>query len=53
MQMCAGGCSFTSHRFERGNNPICYYRVSELAKQGIRELLVQVEAAEGPYDGSI
>ena len=51
--VCRGGCSFTSHCFlgKRGNNPICYYRVSELEKQGIRERFVQVEGAEGlPYD---
>ena len=52
-EICRGGCSFTTHCFlgQRGNNPICYHRVTELEKKGIRERFVQVEAAEGiPYD---
>ena len=51
--ICRGGCSFTAHAFlgKRGNNPLCYHRVKALERQGVRETLVQVEAAPGvPYD---
>ncbi len=51
--VCRAGCSFTTHATlgRRGNNPWCYHRVSTLARQGRRERLVQVAAAQGqPYD---
>jgi len=50
---CMAGCSFTAHCTlgRRGNNPFCYYRATELKKQGKRERLVQIESPEGiPYD---
>ena len=35
----------------RGNMPICYHRVKQLEKKGIRERLGKVEDAPGrPYD---
>jgi radical SAM protein with 4Fe4S-binding SPASM domain len=51
--VCKAGCSWTAHTFlgRRGNMPICYHRVTELKKRGIRERLVRVEGAPGvPYD---
>ncbi len=50
---CQGGCSFTAHTLlgRRGNNPLCYHRVVQLRREGIRERLVQVERAAGErYD---
>ena len=52
-EACHAGCNFTTHSTfgRRGNNPFCYHRVTTLAKQGLREKLVHVEAAGGlPYD---
>ncbi len=50
---CKGGCSFTTHTMlgRRGNNPWCYYRVTQLQKKGVQERIVQVEQAAGErYD---
>jgi radical SAM protein with 4Fe4S-binding SPASM domain len=52
-EMCRGGCSFTAHCVmgRRGNNPLCAHRALSLARRGIRERLVLVEAPGGdPYD---
>lgn len=45
--ICRGGCTWTSDSlFGRpGNNPYCYYRVSQLAKQGLRERVVKAADA--------
>lgn len=51
--VCKAGCSWTAHTFmgRRGNMPICYHRVTQLRRKGIRERLVRVERAPGtPYD---
>jgi radical SAM protein with 4Fe4S-binding SPASM domain len=51
--VCQAGCSWTAHTFlgRRGNMPICYHRVTQLKRKGIRERLVKVEEAPGkPYD---
>jgi len=51
--VCRAGCSFTTHSLfgRRGNNPWCYYRVKQLARRGVQERLVQVQAAAGErYD---
>lgn len=50
---CRGGCSWTSHTLlgRRGNMPYCHHRALELARQGLRERLVQIEDAPGsPFD---
>ena len=50
---CMAGCTWTSHVvFGRpGNNPYCHHRALELAKNGLRERVVPVEAAPGlPFD---
>lgn len=50
---CRAGCSWTTHvLFGRpGNNPFCHHRALELLRVGLRERLVQTEAAEGkPFD---
>lgn len=52
---CLGGCSFTAHAVlgRPGNNPYCHYRARTLAKQGLRERIVQVERAPGtPFDSA-
>jgi radical SAM protein with 4Fe4S-binding SPASM domain len=52
-EVCLAGCSFTSHCTlgKRGNQPFCYHRATELAKEGVREVLVHREAPQGvPYD---
>jgi len=52
-ETCMGGCSFTAHAlFGRpGNNPYCHYRARALAKEGLRERLVQTVSAPGvPFD---
>ena len=52
-ETCMGGCSFTAHAlFGRpGNNPYCHYRARALAKEGLRERLVQTESPPGvPFD---
>jgi radical SAM protein with 4Fe4S-binding SPASM domain len=51
--VCRAGCSWTVHTTlgRRGNNPFCYYRVTELKKRGIREKLVHKASAPSlPYD---
>ncbi len=50
---CMGGCTATSEPIfgKPGNNPFCHHRALELDKQGLRERLVQVQAAPGtPFD---
>jgi hypothetical protein len=50
---CRAGCTWTSHVFfgKPGNNPYCHHRALEHARLGLRERLVQVEAAPGtPFD---
>lgn len=52
-EVCRAGCSFTAHTTlgRRGNMPFCYYRASQLRRQGQRELLVHKQRAAGdPYD---
>jgi radical SAM protein with 4Fe4S-binding SPASM domain len=51
--VCRGGCTWTAHVLfgKPGNNPYCHHRALELARQGKRERLVQVERAPGqPFD---
>lgn len=45
--VCRGGCTWTADSLFRkpGNNPYCYYRVSELEKRGIRERVQKIEEA--------
>jgi hypothetical protein len=47
--VCQAGCTWTSHSLlgRPGNNPYCHHRALELAKQGLRESVVRVEAAPG------
>jgi radical SAM protein with 4Fe4S-binding SPASM domain len=50
---CRAGCSFTAHTTmgRRGNMPFCYWRATQLRKQGLRERLVHRDPAAGlPYD---
>ncbi|MCB9758570.1 MAG: radical SAM protein [Alphaproteobacteria bacterium] len=50
---CGGGCSWTAHTLlgRRGNMPYCHHRAMELAREGVRERLVKVDAAPGtPFD---
>jgi radical SAM protein with 4Fe4S-binding SPASM domain len=46
-EVCRGGCTWTADSLfgRRGNNPYCHYRVLKLAKRGLRERVVKVEAA--------
>jgi radical SAM protein with 4Fe4S-binding SPASM domain len=46
-EVCRGGCTWTADSLfgRRGNNPYCHYRVLKLAERGVRERVVQVEAA--------
>jgi radical SAM protein with 4Fe4S-binding SPASM domain len=51
--VCKAGCTWTTHSLlgRAGNNPYCHHRVLELAKQGLRERIAQVEKAPGtPFD---
>lgn len=51
--VCRAGCTWTtSVLFGRaGNNPYCHHRALELDRQGMRERIVQIEAAPGkPFD---
>ncbi|MCP4809140.1 MAG: radical SAM protein [Proteobacteria bacterium] len=51
--VCLAGCPSTSTSVlgRRGNNPFCYYRVTELARRGLRERLLRREPASGaPFD---
>jgi hypothetical protein len=47
--VCKAGCTWTTHSLpgRAGNNPYCHHRVLELAKQGLRERIAQVEKAPG------
>jgi Y-X(10)_GDL-associated radical SAM protein len=47
--VCKAGCTWTTHSLlgRAGNNPYCHHRVLELAEQGLRERIVQVERAPG------
>jgi radical SAM protein with 4Fe4S-binding SPASM domain len=50
---CRAGCTWTADvLFGRpGNNPYCHHRATQLARQGLRERLVRIEAAPGePFD---
>jgi radical SAM protein with 4Fe4S-binding SPASM domain len=52
-EVCKAGCSWTAHTTlgRRGNNPFCYYRVTELRSRGVRERLVhRAHAPNLPYD---
>lgn len=52
-EVCQGGCSWTAHTLlgKRGNMPYCWHRADELARRGLRERLVKVEAApRKPFD---
>lgn len=46
---CKGGCIWTSSTIlgRMGNNPYCHHRALEMLRQGKRERLVLVRAAEG------
>jgi Y-X(10)_GDL-associated radical SAM protein len=48
-EVCTGGCTWTVDSLlgRRGNNPYCHHRALELAKQNLRERIVQVERAPG------
>lgn len=51
--VCRAGCTWTTHvLFGRaGNNPYCHHRALELAREGKRERIVQIERAPGkPFD---
>jgi len=51
--VCRAGCTWTTHVLfgKPGNNPYCHHRALELSRQGLRERIVQIEAAEGvPFD---
>lgn len=51
--LCRGGCTWTAHVFfdRRGNNPYCHHRALVMDKQGLRERVVPIRAAEGlPFD---
>jgi radical SAM protein with 4Fe4S-binding SPASM domain len=51
--VCKAGCTWTTHSLfgRAGNNPYCHHRALELAKQGLRERIVQIEKAPGtPFD---
>jgi hypothetical protein len=51
--VCHGGCTWTAHSLlgRAGNNPFCHHRALELQRQGVRERIVQAEAAPGlPFD---
>ena len=52
-ETCFAGCTWTSESLmgRPGNNPICHHRALEHDRQGLRERLVQREAAPGdPFD---
>ena len=52
-ELCRGGCTWTAHVFfgKAGNNPYCHHRALMRSREGLRERLVQVSAAEGlPFD---
>ena len=47
--VCKAGCTWTTHSLlgRAGNNPYCHHRALELARQGLRERIAQVEKAPG------
>ncbi|MES1206394.1 MAG: radical SAM protein [Pseudomonadota bacterium] len=50
---CRAGCTWTGFSLfgKAGNNPLCHHRALEMNSNGLRERLVQVEAAPGePFD---
>ncbi|NMN99753.1 radical SAM protein [Gordonia sp. TBRC 11910] len=50
---CRGGCSWSAHTLfgRRGNNPLCHHRALTLQREGLRERLIPVGAADGlPFD---
>jgi radical SAM protein with 4Fe4S-binding SPASM domain len=52
-EACLAGCSWTTHVLfgKPGNNPFCHHRALELLRDGRRERLERVKAAEGvPFD---
>ncbi len=52
-EVCKGGCTWTGEALlgKPGNNPWCHHRALELAREGKRERLVQIETAPGrPFD---
>lgn len=52
-EVCKGGCNWTSHSLlgRPGNNPYCHHRSLELLKEGKRERILRVKAAQGmPFD---
>jgi radical SAM protein with 4Fe4S-binding SPASM domain len=52
-EACFGGCSWTTHVLlgKTGNNPFCHHRALELLREGRRERIERVQAAEGlPFD---
>lgn len=51
--VCRAGCTWMTHSLfgRAGNNPYCHHRASTLAKQGLRERVVQVAPPPGvPFD---
>jgi len=53
---CKAGCTWTSGSLlgRPGNNPYCYYRVTELAKNGQRERIQKVqEAPDKPFSAGL
>ncbi len=52
-EVCKGGCTWTSSVLfgKPGNNPYCHHRALDFHARGLRETLVQREAAPGaPFD---
>lgn len=52
-EVCRGGCTWTSNVTlgKPGNNPYCHHRALDHRRRGLRERLVQREAAPGvPFD---
>jgi radical SAM protein with 4Fe4S-binding SPASM domain len=47
--VCKAGCTWMADAIlqRAGNNPYCHHRAESLERQGLRETLVQVEAAPG------
>jgi radical SAM protein with 4Fe4S-binding SPASM domain len=47
--VCYAGCTWTSHVLfgQRGNNPYCYHRVTELEKQNLKERIVKTAGGDG------
>jgi radical SAM protein with 4Fe4S-binding SPASM domain len=47
--VCFAGCTWTSHSLfgQRGNNPYCYHRVTELEKKNLKERIVKMSNGNG------